>query len=162
MQKFELNYCSQKIVSNLQVIHYGSSYFQKDKFNPIRNNKSKAIQKPNGGLWVSPCNDLPSWQEWCITSNCNLDKLTSSFCLKFYDFARIALIDSYEDLEKLPLRSKPKQEWETDVDWELISKFADAVWMTELGCKATRLTKPFNLTNWCCESILITNSKSFY
>ncbi|MDB4984672.1 MAG: hypothetical protein JWM20_851 [Patescibacteria group bacterium] len=162
-RRCSLRYCNSSVVSSLQVIHYGASRFEFSKFNPIANHFGTYGIKPrSGGLWTSPVNSNHSWRGFCEGEDFNLHTLSSSFRLSFHGCAKIAIIDSYGDLENLPMRSFPKSMAETDVDWELVARNADAVWLTAKGETRTRLSAPYLLNGWDCETVLIMNPNCFY
>lgn len=153
-----LRFCAPDVIQALRLVHYGSSLFQLSKFNPVKvKGRSKATHKPFGGLWACPIDSKSGWKDWCIDepNDTNFDHY---FHFRFKEGARVVLIDSYHDLERLPMNSIPEQESGlTDVNWELIASQADAIWLTEKGFNDTFLTEPFQLTNWSCESILLIN-----
>lgn len=145
------NICPRWVTESLTLIHYGSERFEKKLFRKIINND---WTKPIGGLWTSPTGSTYGWKEWCLQEDFRIDSLSSHFKLKFTKEARVLLIDSFPDLEKLPKRKV------NYLDFEKISNKFDAIWLTEKGQWETRFTRPFNLYGWDCESILVLNPES--
>ena len=81
--------------------HWGSSKFDKDSFDAIRNRYLS--NKPFGGLWSSPTKDVDiSWYEWSIANEFRLDKLEERFDFTLKDNARILTIKNVRDLDNLP------------------------------------------------------------
>lgn len=54
-----------------KYIHYGSSNYDKNKFEPVRNITFR--NKPKGGLWASPLNTKNGWEQW---NKDNFDDIT--------------------------------------------------------------------------------------
>lgn len=140
------------------LIHYGSTKYIKEKVKPITN----AIRvKPNGGLWTSPVNSKYGWKDWCEDEEYRPCDDTNSFKLKLHNWAKVYIIDSLDDLKKMPV-----YHYQNDklffIDFENLSKSYDAIWLTEKGEGETRLSYPIDLYGWDCESVLIMNPESCY
>lgn len=163
MSQLHFNVCSSKVLASLQVIHYGSENFDLKKFKEVSNPpEDEDIGKPFGGLWTCPIGASRSWKDECTFTGTFLESLEKSFELRFFESSKILLINTYEDLARLPMVREPKRAWDTFIDWELIGSYADAVWLTENGAFDTRLTAPYHLTTWVIESILILNPLCCY
>jgi hypothetical protein len=152
---FSLKFCNPNILDSITVVHYGSEIFSKDLFTQIKNypkDHERGGIKPEGGLWTCPAKSNLSWKDYCIQGKEeNLDK--NSFSLRLNQRMKVIVIDSYEDLRFLPKRLDDPH----FVDWELLAKFGDAVWLTDKGCHETILSEPYHLCGWDCESILVMN-----
>lgn len=157
----EYNFCTTEAVSNLVVIHYGAKQYQHSQIDKIKN---RQFVKPNGGIWTSPVNSNWGWKDWCENNDFRTYEESNCFKLKFKADARILIIDSLEDLKKLPTyvvtySDKYKKEY---VDFELLSEVSDAIWLTTKGESKTRFSEPIDLYGWDCESVLITNKDCCY
>ena len=142
-----------------QFIHYGSTIYNPELVRPIRNIDWRS--KPLGGYWMSPIDSIYSWKEWCLEEDFRSDKyFESSVKLEFKDDAKIYIIDSYSDLEKLSYINY--RELIPTLDFEKISKEYDAIWLTVKGEQVTRFSKPISLYGWDCESVLVMNPQSIY
>ncbi len=138
----------------LYLITYGrGEKFCPEKFEAVTN---KTFIKPSGGLWASPVDSKFGWADWCRQES--FGDLTSSF--EFSYTGNILIIDTVTDLEDM-LWFKPEPlHWIEIPDFEAIRETGiDAIWLTESGQWATRLSDPRNLYGWDCESVLILNPK---
>jgi hypothetical protein len=135
-------------------IHYGSKIFKPELIKPIKNSY---WVKPDGGLWTSPIDSKWGWVDWCESEKFKECNIENSFTLKFYDWAKICVIDSFSDLVKLPYY----ENYMRFLDFEEIAENYDAIWLTENGETKTRFSNP-GLYGWDCESVLILNSKCCY
>jgi len=160
---FFVKYCNSFTTDSLRVVHFKSNAFDAAKFNPIRNPLGNYWIKPKGGLWTCPAQSKHSWKDFCKVEGFNTHTLGKSFQLKFHSTARIAVVDNYHDLQCLPMMKRLiNGEVERVVDWETLSHYADALWLTERGEQLTRLSVPYNLYGWDCETVLIMNPKCCY
>lgn len=151
--------CTPAQVDSLCVIHYGSTKYEPSKVYPIKNH---SLNKPRGGLWTSPLNSSHSWKDWCTREEFRECKRNESFMLKFKPDAKILIIDSYIDLEKLPVKSvNLKFRW-YQIDFQRLSKKYDAIWLTENGERDTRWSDPLSLYGWDVETIFVMNNKKIY
>ena len=121
------------------------------KIKPIQNNN---FVKPLGGLWSSPVNSECGWKDWCKSEN--FGDLNSSFI--FGIKGNVLKIDSESDLEKMPwIKSTSYFEFP---DFEKMMKSGiDAIWLTENGQWATRMSRPRDLYGWDCETVFVMNPK---
>ena len=152
-------FCTPEVVDNLKVIHYGSKLFLASQMLPVSN---EGWVKPKGGLWTSPTHSEWGWKDWCDMEHFRECTIEMSFVLKFKEGTKILVINKHKDLLALPM---VKCEWGLDdryPDYEAISLFADAIWLTEKGQERTRLTYPISLYGWDCETILILNKDCCY
>ena len=157
--KYQFNRCSKKELVELTVIHYGNNLYDKNRFLPIEN---RNWVKPTGGLWTSPVNSKYGWKDWCHSEQFRICKESKSFKLKFFDNAKIIIINSLKDLNVLPTIPQDsffkdlKQQENINYE-ELVNNGIDAIWLTNKGQWDTRLTFPRNLYGWDCETVLIMN-----
>jgi hypothetical protein len=131
----------------MKCIHYGATAYNEHKFASIKNIE---FVKPAGGLWVSPINSEWGWKDWCEMEGFRVCDEKNSFTIDIKDSAKIFIINSYEDLLKAPLTGRMTRH----IDFELMCKKYDAIWLTAKGQEKTRFTEP-GLYGWDCESILI-------
>jgi hypothetical protein len=151
-------------LKKMVLVHYGHRRFNLEKFDKIGN----SWNKPTGGLWISPIDSKWGWRDWCKAERFKRDFKSKFFC-KFKKGSRVLVINSYNDLKKLPFkpyenpifRSKKVRTFLfKEIDFESLN--VDAVFLTEKGQWKTRLTQPYHLYGWDCESILVFNPKSIY
>lgn len=136
------------------LIHYGSRKYDPKRFRHIRNDWIK----PRGGLWASPVDSNWGWKDWCTSEDFRTGSFNKSFQFKLSDDARIFVVDSPEDMERIPIWIKPSHHlWY--FNFEKLKMDWDAVWLTEAGHWSTRYTYPKTLNGWDCESIFVMNKK---
>lgn len=145
-------------LKDFTLVHHGSDSFDVEKFNKITNNKYR--NKPNGGLWTSPLNSEFGWITWCKVNDFNFEEYSSkSFTLELSDDARIFIINSIDDLKKLPtFISKIGGINYITIDYEKLSKYYDAIYLTIKGEQETSWLENFDelsLYGWDCETVLI-------
>jgi hypothetical protein len=146
----------------MELIHYGSNTYNPELFKPVTNHKPASVNKPIGGLWVSPTNCEWSWKDFCEAEDFRIDKLSSSFKLKLKDGVRIYKIDSLDDLTKLVKSHSWKNIIDCyELDFEKLSKDYDVIYLTYEGMGETRLSQPMDLNAWDCECMLIMNPNCF-
>ena len=138
------------------LIHFGSKNYRPELIEPIKNDN---WMKPKGGLWTSPVNSEWGWKHWCEAENyrdCDEEK---SFKVILNADAKIFVINSLEDLKNAPLINfKIGEGYQKQyLDFELLAKNYDAIWLTEKGQNETHLSYPLSLYGWDCESVLIMN-----
>lgn len=138
------------------LIHYGSTNYNPEKVGKIVNEN---WVKPKGGLWTSPIDSTWGWKDWCESEDFRECNQSNSFLLQFKQSAKILVIDSLEDLKKLPKQKvvityKYQKEY---LDFELLALEYDAIWLTETGQHETHFSHPIDLYGWDCESVLILN-----
>jgi len=147
-----------KDIKKFTLIHYGDTKYSLRKFKPIKNDWIK----PDGGLWTSPVDSPYGWKQWCESERYELGEFEKgSFKLRLKRKARILVIDSVEDLRMLPQINTCSTRTLAYIDFEAISKIADAVWLTYIGQQKTRYSKP-SLYGWDIESVLILNKYFCY
>jgi len=146
-------------------IHYGSPNLELHRIYPIKNKPLTSFgtkQKPFGGFWASPVNSIYGWYDWNMESNYCTDLLKYNFLVGLQRNPKIYIIDSYKDLEKLPVRTINIDGYYL-LDFEVISKEYDIIWLTLRGIQTTNdPLMPLNLCGWDCESLLIMNKKKIY
>ena len=162
----KIEICNKKQLKSLTIVHYGHKKYYPNKLKPIININ---WVKPHGRLWCSPIDSEWGWKDWCVSEKFRDCDNKNSFNLKFYDWAKIIIIDSYKDLEKLPLIdcSFNKHFKKHYPDFELLSKNYDGIWLTENGQNETHFSSfKFNsgldLYGWDCETVFIMNPKCCY
>lgn len=135
----------------MRVIHYGSTEFDRSLFNPVINGK---WVKPSGGLWASPKDSKFGWRDWCASEDYDGSDFSKSFEFDLDD-KRIYVIDSLDDLKKLPMQGGYAA-YKEYIDFEKCATMYDAILLTEEGQWKTRMTEP-GLYGWDCESLIILN-----
>lgn len=78
-------------------IHYGSSKFDPERFEPVHNRLF--FTKPSGGLWASAVG-IGGWKAWCEQEDFPCSD--QYFCFRLRDPAKVAVIRSIADAENLP------------------------------------------------------------
>lgn len=136
------------------LVHYGSYPVSIEKFKRIQDSWS-IIQKPFGGLWVSPVNSGWGWIDWCISEGYPA-KTSVRTTLRLKEGAKLLKIDSLEDLIEVFRRYATRG----IISFEAIEndKF-DGVYLTEKGNDEVHLplgSGP-NLYAWDCESMVLFN-----
>lgn len=138
--------------------HYGNEEWSEDKFQEPVNNDYWNI-KPKGGLWASPVNSDWGWKDWCESED--FRECTTYFDFSLKPGSNIYVIDSYADLEKFKYISLNSSTINRcTIDFEAAKLEYDAIFLTDLGERATRLTHPFTLYGWDCESLLVLRKES--
>ena len=140
-----------------KYIHYGSTSFQPDKFQPIKNKAYGAV-KPIGGIWASPIDAKMGWKQWCTSEEFWLDKLDVNFEFSLSDDARVCHIKSVDDLRKLPILQGLDSILYC-IDFEKAMKKYDAIELhlsDEVNDDYLN-SLYFRLYGWDCDSILIMN-----
>lgn len=156
-KKCEYNVCPEWVVDSLVLVHFGASKFQPEL---LRKPINEWV-KPRGGLWTSPVGSDYGWEKWCRSEGFRIESLNECFFLKFKSNSKIAIIDSLDDLLKLPRFNRGEGFYgRVYLDFEIISNKFDAIWLTVKGQSETRFSSPMNLYGWDCESILVFNPES--
>lgn len=139
----------------MKLIHYGNKYFDKEKFNEIKN---KNWNKPYGGFWTSPLNSGYGWKDWNDEEyfrDCNEE---NSFVLELEEDSRILKIDCRSDLRNIKHIITLHKVY---LDFEKITTHYDAIWLTERGIYETEHSgatmNGLCLYGWDCETVLILN-----
>jgi len=140
-------------LKSIKCIVYGlGNEYQQKRFQAIRNRNR--FVKPTGGLWASPINCLYGWKE--AATDMEIGDFETSFEITIE--GNILVIDSFEDLEKLPHITEelgPFAILEVPDFEALLLDGVQAIFLTEKGQNETRLTTPRNLYGWDCESVLV-------
>lgn len=79
-------------------IHYGSTKFSNDEWEPIRNEN---WIKPHGGLWASAIDASYGWKDWNENSDYQICDEMNSFKFKLKPEAKLLVIDSVNALKRL-------------------------------------------------------------
>lgn len=128
-------------------------------FRPIKND---SFVKPKGGAWTSTYTPnkkyLSDWLRW-YDSEMPYTKTPCLYILYPKSTAKVYTINSYMDLEKLHNdgfsgNSSRVLSLREHLDFEKIAKVYDAIHLTENGQWRTRLSTPYSLYGWDCESTL--------
>ena len=114
--------------------------------------------KPMGGMWTSsPSAHISGWAEWCRGEQFS-DNAQQMWELVPSAEVELAEIDSLDDLKALHLLYGRSEELVTYrhhwLDYSLIAERYAGIHLTDNGQWATRLTQPYNLYGWDCESTL--------
>lgn len=138
--------------------HYGNNKFDNSQIKPIKNRD--VWGKPYGGFWASRVNSEKSWKEWCETEDFCTERLKKHFDFTLNDNAKILVIKTKCDLEKLRQKHQEwfvKPKWDfidrPFLDFEKISKLYDAL---EVNAGSDRELY-FDFYGWDCDSICIFN-----
>lgn len=115
--------------------------------------------KPLGGLWTSPLRTdgryESGWIEWCWENEV-IHWLGDAWVLRPTE-ARVFTIHDEVDLRSLHKRfggwDQRATYAEPFIDWPAVGREYDAVHLTEHGQWATRMTNPFTLYGWDCETV---------
>lgn len=136
----------------MKLIHYGSYFYTPGLIRPIRNRAT--INKPLGGLWASPIDAEFGWKDWLLAEDWETERLNWWFEFEI-DTTNMYMIDCYADLKALICESRGT------IDFELISKSIDAIYLTAKGMERTRMNPrggiEGSLYGWDCECVLIMN-----
>lgn len=137
------------------LIHFGSNHYNPKMIRPIKN---REWCKPSGGLWTSPEDSKYGWKEWCKAEDFRDCNEHNCFKLNLNEEAKVYVINNVQDILKAPLvKIKYKDMYSKQfIDFELLSKEYDAIWLTEEGQRKTRNSEP-DLYGWDCETVLILN-----
>lgn len=153
----------------MTVYHY--TQLKKFKLFPIeiRNSRELYWCKPEGGIWCSPVGSNFGWED-CDAGEQFIQEGMTKIELKLE--GEFIIIDTYEDLNKLPWNKfcgSPNIEL---IDFEnVVREGVDAIYLTEEGQRQTKYPYGFgvdwsftnekfrNLYGWDCESVLILNHK---
>lgn len=164
----------------IKFIHYGAKRFDLKRFRPINGTQireeyqarySYFMNKRRGGLWASPINSFISWKDFCFSNRWNRSNFNKSFKFRLKHSARVLTINSRQDflntLAKYPYATNLDISYEMFsymdkkqyLDFDLISKDYDAVFLTALGHFTNHLCSDgqSDLNSWDCESIQIIN-----
>lgn len=143
--------------TTMELIHYGATEYIPENFIPVKD-VDRYFSKPDGGLWTSPVDCEFGWKQWCEAEEFHTDKLSRHFKLRFT--GRLLVIDCESDLCQLRWE-QPKELRMFYPLWEpsLHAGF-DAIYLTERGERATRLTHPRSLYGWDCETVFVMNPAS--
>jgi len=152
--KYKFRFCPAEIVDDLEVIHYGNTRYIPQLVGQIKN---EGFVKPLGGLWTSPVNSDWGWKDWNAGEQYSECDEENSFVLKFLEGTKLLVINSLDDLLKLPMIESTYLRSDKYLDFELLAKVADGLWLTSKGMSETHLSRPINLYGWDCESVLIFN-----
>ncbi len=138
----------------MKLVHYTDN--ENFEVHPVTI-KNEMWIKPLGGIWCSPAVTEWGWKEWC--------KESEFYCAKHPVQIQIStknlyVIDSFDDLDKLPVSAKEIPLPFDVLDFEQIKKTGiDAIHLTIKGEQETRHSRPKWLYGWDCESVLILNER---
>ena len=150
--------------------HYGHSHFDINQFNQVVNRPYS--NKPFGGLWSSPTEDVDiGWKEWCVGNEFNLDKLDTYFDFRIKDNSKILEIKDIKDLDKLPKVRLDEEVKEIitsinivgDIDFEELSKEYDGIQVWMYRSKDINSTERlfdgiyYRMYGWDVDTLLVLN-----
>lgn len=155
-----------------KYIHYGSSEFRKDWFEPIANRLYS--NKPEGGLWASPIgDDVFGWVDWCTSEQFNISNLDEHFIFSLKDDSKILSLKTKRDLYELSKDVLRPNYWRKGVhDCKTYSEFLESCEnfgvevfldfekLLLLGYDAIEYSVAelyFELYGWDCDCVLILN-----
>lgn len=142
----------------MHLIHYGNYDFDDQKFEEVKN---REWMKPKGGLWTSPITSKWGWKDWCNAENFRECNISNSFEVKLNENAKILIINSCYDLDKiLKISFKLDLIGRKILDYEKLAQQYDAIHLTENGQRKTRYSIN-NLYGWDCETVFIMNKNCF-
>ena len=101
-------------IYNMIFVSYGTDEFNKDKFKQPYFNEYD-VNKPRGGFWASPIDSKNGWGEWCNNEEFYIDKLDKHVLFKIKKNAKIYVIDTKEDLDKVSTMSDESKEKLNDI-----------------------------------------------
>lgn len=120
----------------------------------------RARCKPYGGMWTSTHlgpDELSGWAQWCRDERWG-DNDADLWLLTPEPDASVYIVDSYDDLKFLHQcygRTEDRGSYQSHyIDWTLVAERYAAVSLTDEGQWRTRLTMPYDLYGWDCESTL--------
>lgn len=134
-------------------IHYGSSCFVPQLFEPIKNVKRRA--KPSGGLWAAK-DDRRGWFEFCLDMDFPSERTDTSFTFTLRKDANVLHLSNPEDLKDLPRFKTRQPRWLREYHWppldfeELLRRGVDAI---DVEIKNLHDHMP----TWDCDSLLVLN-----
>jgi hypothetical protein len=143
------------------LVHYGNDKYNKFLFRKIENID---FVKPNGGLWTSPIDSKYGWRHFIANNSEYSDFLEKRFFLSLKKTAKVLVINCYEDFIQLPVVISNK--FYESLDFELITEYYDAIWVTMKGLAETAHHRrnsrkgpimPPNLWGWDVETVLLLN-----
>lgn len=134
--------------------HYGSTQYCPDSVGDIENRQHR--NKPIGGLWTSPVDSEFGWIDWCESEDYAHTNFDEYFDLVFE--GRLLVINGEYDLRHFTWCGASK--WLKGIDFIKLLPDYDAIHLTAQGQWSTRLSEPYDLYGWDCESVLILNKES--
>lgn len=144
-----------------QYRHYGSSEFNIDIFEPVKNRPYWI--KPFGGLWGTPLPETSSgWAQFCKDNDFRLRSLHQWFDFSLSDNAEVYSIANSSDILKLKDMGYCGVSYNTTTHiFDLQVDWIDFEGLIDLGydaveCKLNHETY-WALYGWDCDSILILN-----
>lgn len=156
-----------RTVAAARLLHYGhlnGGALQPVRFRDPRRVCGRVKPEGEGIIWCSPEGSEFGWREWCLS------EMSSWLDLPLWQIdlapsARVYLIDSLADLGAL-VEQFHNRVMDTDaarycrapISWPRVAEHYDAVHLTEKGQWKTRLSEPYNLYGWDCESVVILNT----
>ena len=146
-------------------IHYGSNVFDKNKFQPIKNEKYGGIGKPFGGLWACDINTEYGWKELCKDIFPDEPSRTAE-CFQFQlkDNAKILHLQTPVDFDFLPIKlSEFKEERKHNPYMSELDKFRFVNWeaIRDIGIDAIEYIRTSYghdvFYSWDIDSLLVLN-----
>lgn len=115
-------------------------------------------------LWTSPSNSTLSWGDWVEEAYPQRKQGLEQWTLELSSRARIAMVNSAEDVETLLARFPGNSLGKTTyINWVRLAQAYDALWLTENGALEARLRLwEFNALRlfscWDCETVVVFNT----
>ena len=135
-------------------VHYGSKHFLWDYFTPVHNKPCNS-DKPIGGLWASPTDDVDlSWETWCRSEGFKIDSLDKCFFFTLKDNARVLTLSTPKDLIKAGISLECFLE---GIDFEELKKHYDAIQVYVRRGERPDLHLHHYLMDWDVDSLLVMN-----
>jgi len=144
---------------------YGTNYFDRDKFKKVYfKEDSYFLNKPQGGFWGSYKKGAGSWYEFCQGENFKVDTLKKHVDFKIKRWARVLVLEEFDDLRFLPKLRYNKIWGLVPIDWELLSEEYDIIIVNAPRIKAECWANGAidALTSWDVFSVLVCNPKAIY
>ena len=147
-----------------KYIHYGSEYFDKNRFVEIKNCHNPWNKPtPNSGLWGTPIGSAYNynWHDWCLDNHYHIERLDKCFRFKLKDGSNVIKIHSNKDLDDILEAGlccySGRHPYLTDDDVyfdfeQLVKDGYDAI---EVYVHSNRIY--MSLYGWDCDSILVLN-----
>lgn len=133
------------------------------RFVPPSAEPNPVINKPKkGGMWTSSYDPHlgSQWVQWCL-ANKFAGPVFRCWLLQVDQRARVLVIDDVIDLVRILYlyRAKLPEGWPHEpsfetFDWQRLAADFDALHLTDNGATRTRLSIPYHLNAWDCESTL--------
>jgi hypothetical protein len=106
-------------IYDITFISYGTDNFSVEDFKQPYFDEGD-VNKPRGGFWGSPIDSVNGWGKWCDDNEFYINKLDKHVLFKVKKDARIYVIDTKEDLDRVSTMS--------DYSKEKLNNILNEVW----------------------------------